>query len=171
MFVSTSLWSLPTVLTSGLSCPVTTGLLLEVLMNLLCSSCSGIVVFAGSQLYFPYGAISPCCFLIVVVVRWKKTQPVRKEMSDKWQKYVEINILALQSTKKTYSLMEGVRYSGEVIAPIPGLKRKNDNEKIKELFWPNLSVDIEVVVLIIIQSSVKNLWWFYVNVVIASLQS
>lgn len=92
-------------------------------------------------------------------------------MSDKWQKYVEINILALQSTKKTYSLMEGVRYSGEVLAPIPGLKRKNDNEKIKELFWPNLSVDIEVVVLIIIQSSVKNLWWFYVNVVIASLQS
>lgn len=66
-----------------------------------------------------------------------KKQPLRKEMSDKWQKDGEINIQAWQSRNKKYVLREGVWYSGEILASIPALKERNDEEKIKRLFWPN----------------------------------
>lgn len=67
----------------------------------------------------------------------EKKQPLSKEMSDKWQKDGKMNIQAWQSRNKIYVLREGVGYSGEILSTIPEVKRRNYEEKINRLFWPN----------------------------------
>lgn len=111
----------------------------EVLLKLLCSSCVSIVEFADSQLPALHTTWSSVSYDWQSCLSDGKKQPVRKEMSSKRCREGKRNIQGGWSRKKNiYVLREGVKFSGEIIAPIPVLKRRKDHEKIKKTILAKL---------------------------------
>lgn len=125
------------------------GPLLELLLNLKCYwNCSTLLVWVlwnlltlSSQLYIPHGAVCPMT----------DGHAGQMEKSSHWQTKWVVNgagkgreIFKEDKVEKNiYVLREGVRFSGEILAPIPALKRRKDEEKIKKTILAKLKKRIK----------------------------